>query len=442
MSEGVGVPDEVIDAERSVLGAMLLSPAVIDEVSDIVGGPDFCRPAHETIFTAVLSLFRARQPVDVITVGDALGPELGKIGGSPYLHKLVQFVPTAINGPYYAGIVADAGARRRLSTAGARIQQMAGSADDVAAMVEDARRAVDQVTVRSGDRVEFLKDTVDSALDGLGTEPKQVSTPWESVNSIIGGLRPGGLYVVGARPSVGKSVIGLQLAKVLTRQGSVAFASLEMSRDDIWARLISSDLRISMERVVDRSLSASDWEAIAQARQMWSEAPLAILDKSALTVTDIRRFARSTHRRQPLAGVVVDYMQLMAQPRGDKRPRHEFVADVSRQLKILAMDMSIPVIALSQLNRASEARTDKMPQLSDLRESGAVEQDADVVFLLHREIMGEARSALHLLVAKNRHGRTDTTELVFWGHYSMALDQGVNPRSDKSYELNRMGRTA
>jgi replicative DNA helicase len=157
--------------------------------------------------------------------------------------------------------------------------------------------------------------------------------------------------------------------------------------------------------------------------------PLYVDDRSGVTITDIKRFARSVNRRKPLAGLVVDYLQLMAQPHGDKRPRHEFVADMSRQLKIMAMDMQIPVIALSQLNRASESRNDKMPMLSDLRESGAVEQDADVVILLHREIMGDLRNDLSMLVAKNRHGATGLAQLTFWGHYSKALDQGTTPQN-------------
>jgi replicative DNA helicase len=149
-----------------------------------------------------------------------------------------------------------------------------------------------------------------------------------------------------------------------------------------------------------------------------------------VTITDIKRFARSVNRRKPLAGLVVDYLQLMSQPHGDKRPRHEFVADMSRQLKIMAMDMQVPVIALSQLNRASEKRDDKMPQISDLRESGAVEQDADVVILLHREIMGDNRGDLSMLVAKNRHGATGLAQMSFWGHYSKVLDQGITPQSE------------
>jgi replicative DNA helicase len=264
----------------------------------------------------------------------------------------------------------------------------------------------------------------------LGTLDEEVNhkpTPWQALNDIIGGLRPGALYVVGARPSVGKSVIALNLAQELTKHGSVAFSSLEMSNHDLQVRAVSADLNLDIGRLVEKKLTPGDWAKIRDRRARWADVPLAVDDRSGVTITDIKRYARSVNRRIPLAGIVVDYLQLMNQPHTDKRARHEFVADMSRQLKILAMDMQIPVIALSQLNRASEARQDKMPMLSDLRESGAVEQDADVVILLHREIMGENRDDLSMLVAKNRHGATGLAELTFWGHYSKALDPGVNP---------------
>lgn len=434
--------DRIDEAERSVLGGMLLDATVIEDITDVITGRDFYRPVHETIFDTITGMHRARQPVDAITVADTLGGDLDRVGGPAYLHQLIQFVPTAANAGFYAQIVAEAGTKRRLRSAGMQVQELAEKPGDAAPLVEDARRIIDEVSTRTGGKTVFLGETMDQALGSLLHAPEQIPTPWESVNDILGGLRPGCLYVIGARPSVGKSVVGLQLARALTRRGSVAFASLEMSRDDIWSRVISTDLRIDLARVMNRALTAADWKAVDGSRPHWATVPLAISDTAEVSLTDIRRLARSTHRRYRLAGVVVDYLQLMSPARGDKRPRHEFVADVSRQLKLLAMEMHVPVIALSQLNRASEQRLDKMPQLSDLRESGAVEQDADVVILLHREIMGDARNELSLLVAKNRHGRTDTARLQFWGHYSMVLDDGVLPRSEAAYQSTAMGKAA
>lgn len=416
-------------AEQSVLGAMLISRDAIVEISDILDGGDFYRPAHETIYRTIMDVHGSGSPVDAITINEALSKlgEIGLTGGPAYTHTLAHTVPSASSGSYYAEIVAHAATRRRLLAAGQKIQQLASSGGDVDELVEASRREVDLTSKASGSAVQSFGETIDRMIASLDEEINHHPTPWESLNGIIGGLRPGALYVVGARPSVGKSVIALNLAKELTRHGSVAFSSLEMSNNDLQIRAVSADLNINVGALIDRQLSPADWGKIRARREAWNQVPLFVDDRSGVTITDIKRFARSVNRRQPLAGVVVDYLQLMAQPHGDKRPRHEFVADMSRQLKILAMDMQIPVIALSQLNRASEQRQDKMPMLSDLRESGAVEQDADVVVLLHREIMGDEKNQMGMLVAKNRHGATGLAELSFWGHYSKALDQGRQP---------------
>ena len=418
-------------AEQSVLGAMLISRDAIADIADILDGGDFYQPAHETIYRTILEVHGAGKPVDAITINDALTNmgEMARIGGAAYAHELALSVPSASAGAYYAEIVAHAATRRRLTGAGRKIQELAGSGGDVDELVEAARREVDQTSRATGSAVLSFGETIDTMLGTLDEEINHHPTPWAAVNAIIGGLRPGALYVVGARPSVGKSVVALNLAQGLAQRGSVAFSSLEMSNNDVQIRAVSADLNLDVSRLIERNLTPGDWAKIRDRRAAWGDVPLYVDDRSGVTITDIKRFARSVNRRKPLAGLVVDYLQLMAQPHGDKRPRHEFVADMSRQLKIMAMDMQIPVIALSQLNRASESRNDKMPMLSDLRESGAVEQDADVVILLHREIMGDLRNDLSMLVAKNRHGATGLAQLTFWGHYSKALDQGTTPQN-------------
>lgn len=423
-------PSHDVVAEQSVLGAMLISRDAISDIADILDGGDFYRPQHETIYRTILDLHSTGSPVDAITVNDALTGmgEIARIGGHSYTHELATTVPSASSGAYYAEIVAHAATRRRLTAAGRKIQDLAGNGGDVDELVEAARREVDQTSRATGSVVQSFGETIDIMLGTLDEEINHHPTPWAAVNDIIGGLRPGALYVVGARPSVGKSVVALNLAQSLACHGSVAFSSLEMSNNDVQIRAVSSDLHLDVARLIERNLTPGDWAKIRDRRAAWTDVPLFVDDRSGVTITDIKRFARSVNRRKPLVGVVVDYLQLMAQPHGDKRPRHEFVADMSRQLKIMAMDMQIPVIALSQLNRASEARQDKMPMLSDLRESGAVEQDADVVILLHREIMGDNRNDLSMLVAKNRHGATGLAELTFWGHYSKAMDKGTYPK--------------
>lgn len=427
MSEATTPPQD-ITAEQSTLGAMMLSREAIADISEIITGPDFYRPAHETIYQSIMMLHGRNQPVDVVTVSDALSRdgEVERVGGIAYLHQIAQSCPTPSSGGYYAGIVAKLATRRRLAAAGQKIHAMATHAGDENELVELARKEIDQTSKAStSTTVQSFGETIDAMLGELDEKPNYVPTPWAALNNIIGGLRPGGLYVVGARPSVGKSVIALQLAKALTAKGSVAFSSLEMSESDVQMRAVSADLRIDLRSLIERDLTPGDWEKIRTRRASWQNVPLYVDDNSGVTITDIKRFARSVHRRQPLAGLVVDYLQLMSPPTGDKRPRHEFVAQMSRDLKILAMDMKIPVVALSQLNRGSTQRDDQMPKISDLRESGAVEQDADVVILLHREIMGEKRGDLAMLVAKNRNGSTNVAQLDFHGQFSMALDKGT-----------------
>ncbi|WP_171046684.1 replicative DNA helicase [Pseudarthrobacter sp. NamE5] len=419
-------PAQNVEAEQSVLGAMLLSREAISEVSELLTGMDFYRPAHDTIYRTILTMHSKGEPVDPITVMATLTreSEITRVGGPAYLHQLSQAVPSASSASYYADIVSRAAMLRRLDQAGKHISQLARSGGDEVELVEAARKAVDGTSKATTTPVLSFGDTIDRTIDELSEKPNQVPTPWNALNDIIGGLRPGGLYVVAARPSVGKSVIALQLARSLTDNGSVAFSSLEMSESDVQIRAVAMDLQINLGRLIERRLTDNDWAKIRNRRAAWQDVPLFVDDRSGVTITDIKRFARSVHRRKPLAGIVVDYLQLMAQAPGDKRPRQEFVADMSRQLKILAMEMKVPVIALSQLNRGSTQREDKMPQISDMRESGAIEQDADVVMLLHREIMGENKGDLALLVAKNRNGSTNIAELSFWGHYSMALDKG------------------
>lgn len=415
-------------AEQSVLGAMLLSRDAVLEVSEVLTGPDFYRPAHETIFRTILATHGAGKPVDAVTVTDALMSEgeIHRVGGPTYLHELISTVPTAAAAGHYADIVGRLAVRRRLVAAGQKIAQMAANGGDEGELVELARREVDSTSKATTTTVQSFGETIDVMLGQLDEKPNHVPTPWMAVNEIIGGLRPGGLYVVGARPAVGKSVVALQMAKALTASGSVAFCSLEMSEADVQMRAVSADLKINLRRLIERDLTTNDWAKIRDRRAAWEHVPLFVNDNSGATMTDVKRFARSVNRRRALAGIVVDYLQLMSAPPGDKRPRHEVVADCSRQLKILAMDMGVPVIALSQLNRSGEGRQEKEPKLTDLRESGSIEQDADVVILLHREIMGEQRGDLKMLVAKNRHGSTNVAELEFYGHYSMAVDKGAS----------------
>lgn len=409
-------------AELSVLGSILLTAGRILEELDFAPS-DYRQPAYEFIHRTAQSMKVEGKSIDQLTVMDAV-MKAGERIDPLILHKAMEVTPSASNAQLYAGIVTDAATMRRLHASAARVQQIIGEGGDADEIMEAARKEIDgaQSSIKS-QPVQFIADTMEATIDFLESPIAFTPTPWASLNKIMGGLKPGALYVIGARPSVGKSVVGLQLARGLTEHGSVAFMSLEMSVNDVNVRLMAADLQIDMRRLMSHDLTAKDWELIGEWMKQRGDMPLAVNDNTGASITDIKRFVRNVHRRKPLAGVVVDYLQLMAQQPHDKRPRQEFVADLSRQLKIMAMELDVPVIALSQLNRGSTSREDQRPKISDLRESGAVEQDADVVILLHREIDTDNKYEIHMLVGKNRNGPTGATSMEFIGHHANVRDR-------------------
>ena len=410
-------------AELSTIGSLLLSQGRV--LDDLEFDPaDYTQPVYEKIHRAAMAMKTAGQPVDMVTLGGHL-KSIGERVDPALLPRAMETTPTVANVEHYANIVTQAAIARRLMSAGQKIHQLAQANGGSPEVVEEARKTLDNAAAKETSApVAFIAETLEETIDMLESEVRAIPTPWPQMNNIITGLQPGAVYVVGARPAVGKSVVAVQLAQAMLNHGSVAFISLEMSRNDLNLRIMANELNIPMDRFISRSLQDSDWQKIASWTQAQTTRPLAVLDRPSSTITEIKRFIRSTNRRKPLAGVVVDYLQLMSQPNGDRRPRHEFVSDMSRELKILAMEYNIPVVVLSQLNRNSTGRADSLPQMSDLRESGSIEQDADVIMLLHREPYGEASVDLKVAVAKNRRGRTGAIELIFQGHYSRAHDPG------------------
>jgi replicative DNA helicase len=268
--------------------------------------------------------------------------------------------------------------------------------------------------------------TIDDTLSNLETPPVHMKSPWPMLDGMINGFAPGRLYIMGARPGVGKSVAALQIALELTRHGAVAFSSLEMTNGELQTRAIAQSLRINVGRLMMGRANADDWQKIARKRAAWIDLPLFIDDRSAVTMAQVKQHARNVNRQRKLAAVVVDYLQLISAPRGARMSRYELVSEISRELKLMAKELNVPVIALSQLNR----ETDGLPKLKDLRESGSLEQDADVVLFLHRE-MQEASQDLTMIVAKNRHGVCGSVDLTFLGQFSAitqpALEQEPEP---------------
>jgi replicative DNA helicase len=254
-----------------------------------------------------------------------------------------------------------------------------------------------------------------------------VPTVWPSLNELIDGFRPGCVYVFGARPGIGKTVAALQAALGLCRYGAVAFSSLEMSATELQMRAISYDLKINITRLMRRQLSDSDWQKIANRRAAWSDTPIYIDDNSSRSIAQIKQHARNVSRKGKLVAVVVDYLQLISAPRGFKGSRYEVVSDVSRELKLMAKELNVPVIACAQLNREGASRADNRPTVTDLRDSGAIEQDADVVVLLHRDTAPEKAWEMSMLVAKNRHGPHGHADFHFFGQYSEIREKTWSP---------------
>jgi replicative DNA helicase len=425
------LPHDLI-AEQSVLGGMMLSKQALWDVAGLLEAGDYYQPKHEEIHVAIIALMQRDEPVDAITVGDELARtgRLNAVGGAPYLHELTGIVPTAANAGFYAEIVREKAIRRRLVEAGTRIAQMGYSTVGVASeQAETARAALDAAASNSSSDIEAIGRALPVVVEELNAQPKVVETPWREVNELIGGLRPGGLYVVGARPGEGKTIVGMQIAQNLARLGPVAFSSLEMSQSQLLERLIALRAKVHMGRMARHDLTPEDWQSLARVRGDIERMPLYVDDRSGVTITQIKAFARSVKRRGEMAGVVVDYLQLITG--GDRsKPRHEVVGEISRQLKIMARELECPVVALSQLNRESAAtgKGKRAPTAADLRESGSIEQDADVVMLLQRQQVNDVPiDRLDVIVAKNRHGETGKRVLLWEGQYARVTSQRWSP---------------
>ena len=430
-------PPHDVAAEQSVLGAMLLSKDAIADVVEEIREADFYRPAHQIIFDAILDLYGRGEPADAVTVAAELTKigEIARIGGATYLHTLVSMVPTAANANYYARIVREQAILRRLVEAGTRIVQMGYSqTGDVDQVVDRAQAEVYDVTdKRTSDDYLPLSAIMGNALEEIEAisnrdgEMVGVPTGFTDLDSLTNGLHPGQLVILAARPALGKSTLGLDICRAASiKHGltSVIF-SLEMSRTEIVMRLLSAEAQVPLHHMRSGSMGEADWSKLAAKMGVVSEAPLFIDDSPNMTLMEIRAKCRRLKQRNDLRLVVVDYLQLMTSGKRVESRQQE-VSEFSRSLKLLAKELDVPVIAISQLNRGPEQRQDKRPMLSDLRESGSLEQDADMVVLLHREDFYERESSrageADFIVAKHRNGPTATLTVAFQGHYSRFVD--------------------
>jgi replicative DNA helicase len=436
-ARGDRVPPHDLLAEQSAIGGMLLSKDAVADVIETVRGVDFYIPKHETIFDAVLTLYSHGEPTDVIAVTDELTKtgELTRAGGAEYLHTLTALVPTAANAGFYASIVAEKAVLRRLVEAGTRIVQMGyASEGEVVDLVNNAQAEIYAVTggVDSEDFVP-LTEAVTTAIDEIeaarGRDGQMIGVPtgFHELDEITNGLHPGQLIILAARPALGKSTLGLDLARsaAIKHDLPTIIFSLEMGRSEIAMRLLSAEASVPLQHMRKGTVHSNDWTTIAQTRGRINDAPLYIDDSPNMTLVEIRAKCRRLKQRVGLKMVVIDYLQLMTS--GKKvESRQQEVSEFSRALKLLAKELEVPVIAISQLNRGPEQRADKKPALSDLRESGSLEQDADMVILLHRESAYEAENPrageADFIVAKHRNGPTRTITVGFHGHFSRFVD--------------------
>jgi len=411
--------------------------AILRRLVEAVRGVDFYRPAHETVYDAIIDLYGRGEPADAVTVAAQLqrGGDLDRIGGAPYLHDLVAGVPIAANAGYYAEIVREKAILRRLVDAGTKIAQLGyaaeGQVDDV---VDRAQAEVYSVTERRTSEdyqplSELMAETLDEieAINAHDGGLAGVPTGFADLDDLTNGLHAGQMVIVAARPALGKSTLGLDMCRAASiKHGltSVIF-SLEMSRTEITMRLLSAEARIAMNHMRNGHMTDDDWSRLARKMGEVSSAPLFIDDSPNLTMMEIRAKARRLKQRQDLRLIVVDYLQLLSSGKRVESRQVE-VSEFSRQMKLLAKELEVPIVAIAQLNRGAEQRTDKRPMLSDLRESGSLEQDADVVILLHRDDAYDRDSTrpgeADLIVAKHRAGPTDTVVVAFQGHYSRFVD--------------------
>lgn len=439
--DAIMLPPHSVEAEQSVIGAILLAGHdALDRIEGVITEADFYRNEHRLIFAAARTLANAGRPIDVITLAEALegSGSLSNIGGLPYLGNLAQNVPSAANIASYAKTVSARALQRRLLVLADEIKVSCyAPGANVAEIISQADAAMVQLIDVGTDEPATLYDAMTDAIGDIddratGNRPSGLQTGVAEFDAITEGLEPGQLVIVAARPSVGKTAFALNVADHVTNQGeTVAFFSLEMTRRELTQRLLSLRAGVSVSEMRSGKLAEGQWDRITSCQSKADGQRLFLIDRAAIGVAYVRAAARKIKRKYGLSLIVVDYLGLM---RGDGQNRTQEIGSLSRGLKALAKELHVPIIALAQLNRATETRQDKRPQLSDLRDSGELEQDADIVAMLHREELSntapEWRGLAELIVRKNRNGPLGDLLLSLDGP-TMRFTQytGHNPRA-------------
>ncbi len=425
------VPPHSLESEVSVLGAALLSTNAASDVLQILKPDHFYRSAHRLVFESIYDLHFNGDAVDTVTVTEWLArrDKIDEVGGPGAIHDLTAAVPTAANASYYARIVREKALLRRLIEAGTEVVKLGFDASDDADTVVDRAESIIYDVAQSGADSEYerLGELLPASFEQIerlaehGSEVTGLATGYNDLDRLTAGLQPQNLVIIAARPAMGKSSLALGISQYVAsrlQQPAILF-SLEMSKLEIVNRMLSSEARIDSSRLRTGRLADADWRKLSDALGVLSEAPLFIDDTPSISVNEIRAKCRRLQQKHGLDLVVVDYLQLMQSPRRIESRQQE-VAEISRGLKMLAKELDVPVVALSQLSRQPESRTDKRPQLADLRESGSIEQDADLVGFIYRdEVYDEDspdRGIAELIIAKHRNGATGVVKLAFLNH--------------------------
>jgi replicative DNA helicase len=434
------VPPQNLDAEESVLGAMALSPGAIAAVSEILSpdGREFYRESHAKIYRAALGLYGKGEPVDAITLVDELDErsELEDVGGKVRVHELAALVPATANAGHYARIVREAATLRGLIHAGAEIARLGWERPgDATELVDQAEQIVFELSQQraKGEFThieELLKESFEriTALYESGADVTGVPSGFRDLDRITSGFQEGNLIIIAARPSMGKSGLALCIAANLAVRAAtpVALFTLEMSKSEVTQRLMCSEAKVESQRLRTGKLAAEDWPRLTGACDKLAKAPIYVDDTGSITMMEIRSKARRLKQKHPDLGlIIVDYLQLMTSGTTAEN-RVQEVSQISRSLKVLARDLEVPILALSQLSRAVEQRHDKRPILSDLRESGSLEQDSDIVIFIYRDEYyndeSDQQGLAEIHIAKHRNGPTDTVKLSFLRRYAKFSD--------------------
>jgi replicative DNA helicase len=439
------VPPQNLDAERSLLGGILVDPEALNKIVDIVDVDDFYREDHRTIFQLVMDLYEKNEPIDLLTVS-SMARDKGlteKMGGVANLSRLVDVMPTSANIAHYARMVKEKALLRNLMHVATDIVERGYEVDtNVDTFIDDAERMIFQIAEKKYRPSFFsIKDLVwesmktieslKSRVDGI----TGVATGFTDLDRMTGGLQPADLIVVAGRPSMGKTSFALNIAQYAAVAGDgettlpVGVFSLEMSKEQLAMRLLSSEAEVEFFKIRSGGLKEEERTSLGRAAGKLYGAPLYIDDTPALSILDLRARARRLKKEHGLALLVVDYLQLMRGRTSNLDRREQEISEISRSLKALAKELNVPVIAISQLNRMVEQREDKRPRLSDLRESGAIEQDADVIIFIYRDVVynkdSKEPNSAEIIVGKQRNGPVGDVRLAFRDKYTTFANQYI-----------------